>query len=142
MSCIPDNKGTEEMYNLYKKGYSLSIVAKEFGITRQAVFTRFKRANKELRSKKLLPFEQFNGKKYTLRYNGYYGCTDGNRTLLHRDIWISVNGYIPNGYDIHHINEDRTDNRLENLQMLNKSEHTKLHGFKNNQYTKKLCYAQ
>ena len=30
-------------------------------------------------------------------------------------------------YDIHHINEVKTDNRLENLQILTRSEHTSLH---------------
>lgn len=29
--------------------------------------------------------------------------------------------------DVHHINEDKTDNRPENLQVLSKSEHTKKH---------------
>lgn len=29
--------------------------------------------------------------------------------------------------NIHHINHDKTDNRLENLQLLSRSEHTKLH---------------
>lgn len=30
-------------------------------------------------------------------------------------------------YDVHHINEIKTDNRLENLQILTRSEHSKLH---------------
>lgn len=30
-------------------------------------------------------------------------------------------------YDVHHINEDKTDNRLENLQILTREEHTALH---------------
>lgn len=28
---------------------------------------------------------------------------------------------------VHHINEDRADNRLENLQVVSRSEHTKIH---------------
>ena len=30
-------------------------------------------------------------------------------------------------YNVHHINEDKTDNRLENLQITTRSEHTSLH---------------
>jgi hypothetical protein len=144
MSCIPDIKTTEEMFDLYQQGYSIAQVGKAFGVSRQAVFDRFQRANKILRSKKKLPFLIFNGKKYTLRKNGYMGCTDGKRTSMHRDMWSYFNGPIPEDHDIHHINGDKTDNRIENLELLSKSEHTKKHGFRGNQHTKqtKKCNVQ
>lgn len=37
---------------------------------------------------------------------------------VHRIIWISQNGVIPNGYCIDHINNDKSDNRIKNLQLL------------------------
>ena len=42
-----------------------------------------------------------------------------------------INGWIvlKDEYDVHHINEIKTDNRLENLQILSKSEHSKLHNW-------------
>lgn len=37
---------------------------------------------------------------------------------VHRIIWISQNGILPDGYVIDHINNDKMDNRIENLQLL------------------------
>ena len=136
MSRTPDTTTTNEMYDLYLQGYSVSQVGKAFNVSRQTVFQRFKRASKKLRSKTFLPFMMFNGKKYTLRENGYMACTNGERSFMHRDIWVYHNGPIPDNYDIHHINEDKTDNRIENLNIMPKAEHTRLHGFKGNQHTK------
>ena len=60
----------------------------------------------------------------------YYRCgpyfqRKGKR--LHRMVWEFHNGPIPTGYDIHHINGDRADNDIENLQMLKEQEHGSLH---------------
>lgn len=51
---------------------------------------------------------------------------------LHRKIWIQVNGPIPvdaqgRTFEIHHINGDHFDNRLENLQCLSIMDHYKVH---------------
>ena len=56
--------------------------------------------------------------------------------MEHRYIWEKEIGKIPEGWDIHHKNEDKSDNRIENLECLSKSDHTKLYSPHNNQYTK------
>ena len=43
-------------------------------------------------------------------------------------VWEQVNGKLPNGCEIHHINLDKADDRIENLQCLTRSEHRFLHG--------------
>lgn len=124
----PKNNQIEEMHKLYMDGYSLSQVGDIYGKTRQSVYGLFVYNGKEIRHKKKpLPYKIFCGRKYVIKNHGYYGATDGNRSLMHRDVWENNNGKIPNGYDIHHKNGDKHDNRLENLECLKKDIHTKLH---------------
>lgn len=83
-----------------------------------------------------LEFVEFNGNRYTIRNTGYYGKTNGERTLLHRDVWEFHKSKIPKGWDIHHIDENKMNNRIGNLECLPKSEHTRLYSPHNNQHTK------
>ena len=46
---------------------------------------------------------------------------------LHRVIYELEYGTIPDKHHIHHVNEDRLDNRIENLECLSSSEHQKRH---------------
>lgn len=43
---------------------------------------------------------------------------------LHRLVWETFNGNIPNDMTIDHINNIKNDNRLDNLQLLTRSENT------------------
>lgn len=42
-------------------------------------------------------------------------------------VWEKANGPVPKGYLIHHINEDEGDDCLENLQLVTRAEHMRLH---------------
>lgn len=43
---------------------------------------------------------------------------------VHRIVWIMLNGDIPNGLEIDHINRDKYDNRIENLRLFTKSQNS------------------
>lgn len=45
----------------------------------------------------------------------------------HRLVYEAANGPLPAGFLVHHINEDRADNRLENLEPMSLTEHQRLH---------------
>jgi len=135
----PKNPNLKEMYSMYQEGYSLAAVGDHFGRSRQAVFGLFKWHGLPTRTTKKLPCVFFNGSKYTMRNTGYFGKTDGERTLLHRDMWEAANGKIPNGWDIHHVDEDKTNNALSNFQCLPKGEHSRQHQL--NKKGKEKCGA-
>lgn len=132
-----NDEKASSMYEAYKSGKSLSEVAIEFGVTRQCVYDMFKVRGYKLRTMQQQPFVMFNGRKYSRKPNGYFYATTGKRTLLHRDVWEHHNGkMIPEGWDIHHVDENKENNSPENLECLPKSEHTRLYSPHNNQYTK------
>jgi hypothetical protein len=66
---------------------------------------------------------RWGGRTWHMWRRGYYETN----IRLHREVWSSLHGEIPPGYDVHHVNEDRSDNRPENLVLLSKAEHSSLH---------------
>ena len=60
--------------------------------------------------------------------SGHLRATTIPVACVHRVVYYAFHPDAPvKGYDVHHLNEDKTDNRLENLQLLTHSEHTSLH---------------
>jgi hypothetical protein len=49
------------------------------------------------------------------------------RAMESRVIWEERNGIIPPNHVLHHINEDRADNRLDNLALMSRQAHSMLH---------------
>lgn len=73
----------------------------------------------------------FNG--YSFRKDkktGYYLSSkkiNGTRKRLHVYVWEYYNGTIPKGYHIHHINHNKDDNEINNLEALPEETHRKRH---------------
>ena len=68
-----------------------------------------------------MPLEIAHPNEYTMvKHKGY-------SKIEHRVIWEKHNGPIPKGMLIHHINGNKKDNRIENLQMMSFHEHMQLH---------------
>jgi hypothetical protein len=67
---------------------------------------------------------------------GYYHITSRKEGYpfkkLHRLIYEAYYGQIPDGYHVHHIDGNKLNNRIDNLQLLSKSEHSSLHNSEEN----------
>jgi len=53
-------------------------------------------------------------------------CADRYR-MEHDVVWEGSNGPIPEGYEVHHRDEDPLNNEIGNLQLLTRLEHKRLH---------------
>ena len=68
------------------------------------------------------------GKKfYKDHESGYWICTAKKKIRAHRWVWECIHGKIPKGYHIHHKDEDKSNNCIENLLLLPASDHLRLH---------------
>jgi hypothetical protein len=61
--------------------------------------------------------------------NGYTLINLKNNKVerLHRIIWMLAYGDIPKGYEIHHLDENKRNNDIDNLLLVDRSAHTTLH---------------
>lgn len=64
-------------------------------------------------------------------YGGYYGVViDGKYTSLSRSVakaFPEICGELKKGYEVHHIDHNRENNRADNLICLSKKEHIQFH---------------
>jgi hypothetical protein len=61
-------------------------------------------------------------------YRRVYDPVSKRRRMQHDIVWERAHGPIPSGFQVHHINENKLDNRLENLELLDPLTHKRIHG--------------
>ena len=75
-----------------------------------------------------MKFVIYNGLKFTRDDRTGYYLNTTNRKRLHRFVYETEIGEIPEGYQIHHIDHDKSNNTIENLIAVLRSEHASYHG--------------
>lgn len=58
--------------------------------------------------------------------SGYWLCSKLQKRL-HIYVYEKYNGKVPKGMEVHHIDMNKDNNEIDNLKLLSKSEHNKLH---------------
>ena len=72
-------------------------------------------------------YKYYHNIKFTLdEKSGYYQNSTIHKSL-HRFVWEENNGVIPNGYEIHHIDFDKSNNHISNLMLVDKKTHLEIH---------------
>ena len=61
------------------------------------------------------------------RVDIHYNCKKASVYVSHLMWMTHTNQLIPQGWEVHHINEDPTDDRWENLLLVHPLDHLKLH---------------
>lgn len=69
----------------------------------------------------------FGKKFYQDKQKGYWISTTSPRIRAHVWVWINHNPSIPNDYHIHHKDKDKSNNCIENLELIHKSKHLSIH---------------
>lgn len=119
----------EELYDLYHiKKLSFIKIAKIFGVKGTTISRLYKFYGLKSRSLSDAGKARYRMiKKGTIDKDGYKLIwMNGKKIREHRYVWEQKHGSISKGYDIHHINRIRDDNRIENLALYTHSEHAKL----------------
>lgn len=60
----------------------------------------------------------------------YYKCGryfQKNGVRLHRVVWESINGPVPDGFHVHHADTDRSNNQITNLELKTSAKHISDH---------------
>ena len=84
-------------------------------------------AHKKIKENSIKKFKTNPTRRISKRGYWMIYVPDRGNIKEHHYVWEQFKGNIPEGYVIHHINHDRLDNRIENLQMMTNGEHTRLH---------------
>lgn len=118
---------------MYDAGMSTIRIARALGVSTQAVKTALDSMHVKYRPRSAYRGKMCNQWKGGRRLHpaGYIEVYDVARrryALEHRLLMERFLGRpIPECMDVHHVNGDKSDNRIENLQLLPKGEHSALH---------------
>lgn len=73
-------------------------------------------------------FQYFNDVKFCKDEKTGYYLNGSIHERMHRYVWEHYCGKIPEGFQVHHIDGDKSNNVIDNLALMTNSAHQRLHG--------------
>jgi hypothetical protein len=115
----------------WNKNLTKEIDERVLNISKKSKITQFKKGmipwNKNIKGK-------YHYQKNRGISNGYINSSGylvfyrfGREILAHREIWEKYHGKIPNGFLIHHRDNNRLNNDISNLMLITRREHSIIH---------------
>lgn len=72
-------------------------------------------------------FQYVDGLKFTRDEKTGYYLNSTIKKRMHRYVWEKCFGEIPDGFVVHYIDEDKSNNDINNLTLMSTEKHSKLH---------------
>lgn len=69
----------------------------------------------------------FDKKFYLDKKTGYWISSACPKIRAHVWVWNNIHGKVPKGYHIHHKDEDKSNNQIDNLELIERSRHMSIH---------------
>jgi len=113
---------------MYLEGSTFTEIGKAYRVNRTVASNAFRRAGFKKRLR-IVDKIILKGHSY-YKDDGYYvrRMPCGKCVRLHREIWKHHNGVLEDEIIVHHIDEDKANNSITNLQAMTPSDHMKHHG--------------
>ena len=73
-------------------------------------------------------YQEYKGIRFCRDDNTGYYLNSTLKVRMHRYVWEQEVGPIPDGFDVHHIDGDKSNNSIDNLSLMTSRAHRILHG--------------
>lgn len=117
----------DKMINMYEDGCPINEIAKYFNVSRSYILVKLKKYG--IDTSVIYPHRRITKAGYVMIYKPEHpSCSSTGYVREHRLIIEEhIGRYLEDNEEVHHINGNKSDNRIENLKLCTKDSHRKEH---------------